>query len=177
MNGQIGGMSGGNPGSSPERDVKDDRSYIQEIRGTLFSLNDFLSKAQAHYRFEGINKPKDRRHFKDFYMYLYKLTVDARELIEENDPRLLGYLDKWLAGMEWVITNEQTPEVIWKWFTTGEKLALKLERTLYQLGIKDSNVSQRVGFPFALVERMVEMQKEEILAEKEKKRKEKEESK
>lgn len=173
-------MGGGFPGAGgygstggTENDVKDDRSYIQEIRGTLFSLNDYLSKAQSHYRFEGLKgRPKDRVQFKEFYMYMYKLTTDSRELVEENNPHLLEYLDKWLTGMNWIVSNENVnSEALWKWFTIGEKLAIQLQKTLYKLGIKDSNVSQRVGFPFALVQRMVEIQQEEKAKEKEAKQK------
>ena len=143
--------------------IKDDRTYIQEIRGTLFSLNDYLSKAQAHYRFVGVaGKPKDGAPFREFYMYLYKLTMDARELIEENNPELLEYLDKWLSGMHWILMKDDPdPEKIWKWFSVGEKLAINLQKTLYMLGIKDSNVSQRVGFPFDIVKRMIELQNDE----------------
>lgn len=169
MDNMMGASGGFGPSGNAGADIKEERTYIQEIRGTLFLVNEALANAQSHYRFEGLKrKPSDTRPFKRFYLYLSKLTLDSRELLEENDPELLEYLDKWLNGMDYVMTSqEKTPEEFWKWFEIGEKLAINLQKTLYRLGIKDSNVSQRVGFPFALVSRLVELQRAEKEAERE----------
>lgn len=131
------------------QEYKSERSILlQEIKGTIILLNESASKTEAGFRFiSTTGKTKDVYPVTEFYTYFMSLYTLTREIIRNKN--LSKDVEKWLSHVEY---NKDT---IWKTFKEGQNLSLNYQEELYKLGVKDTNITMFIGYPFAYFEQFI----------------------
>lgn len=131
------------------QEYKGERSILlQEIKGTIILLNESAAKTEAGFRFiSTTGKTKDVYPIAEFYTYFMSLYTLTREII--RDKNLPGKVEKWLTSVEY---NKDT---IWNTFKEGQNLSLNYQEELYKLGVKDTNITVFIGYPFTYFEQFI----------------------
>lgn len=120
-------------------DFKPTRSnLVEEIKGQLMNLNDAVSKARAAQRFQHTKKPSSEQVYASAYENFDRLFGLTRELLSKE---LIKNAEAWLDHPT-PISNGTTPFL--EDLTTYKRL---IDRELFNLGIKDTNLRKPVVFP------------------------------
>lgn len=124
--------------SSPV-DFKPSRSnLVEEIKGQLMNLNDAVSKARAAQRFQRNKKPSSEQVYASAYEHFDRLFGLSRELLSKTlVEKATAWLDQAtpLKGGNALFLDELTT------YKRG------IDRELFDLGIKDTNLRKPVVFP------------------------------
>jgi len=124
--------------SSPA-DFKPTRSnMVEEIKGQIMSLNDAVSKARAAQRFQQSAKPSSSQVYASAYEHFDRLFGLTRELLTK---KLVDKAQAWL--------DQPTPLGGGNALFLDELTTYKrgIDRELFNLGIKDTNLRKPVVFP------------------------------
>ena len=120
-------------------DFKPSRSnLIEEIKGQLMNLNDAISKARTAQRFQASAKPSSGQVYAAAYEHFDRLFGLSRELLS---PELVDKAGAWL--------DQPTPLAKGTAMFLDNLTTYKrgIDRELYKLGIKDTNLRKPVVFP------------------------------
>jgi len=120
-------------------DFKPSRSnLIEEIKGQLMNLNDAISKARTVQRFQTSAKPSSGQVYASAYEHFDRLFGLSRELLSKE---LVEKAGAWLDHP--TPLDKGTPAFLDD-LTTYKR---GIDRELYKLGIKDTNLRKPVVFP------------------------------
>lgn len=124
--------------SSPV-DFKPTRSnLVEEIKGQLMNLNDAFTKAKTAQRFQRTNKPSGELVYASAYEHFARLFELARELLSKH---LVEKAELWLDHPAPLRNGTADFMVELTTYKRG------IDRELFNLGIKDTNLRKPVVFP------------------------------
>lgn len=121
---------------------------LNEIKGTIVLVNEAAASAEESFRFIGESgKTKDVYPVAAFYKYFMRLYKLTQEII----------VDKVLLkdASEWFKSSEYDKDKIWNIFQTGLKLSDRYQKELYELGIKDTNISISIDYPYGYFDQFI----------------------
>lgn len=124
---------------------------LDEIKGLIINTSRSIAAAQREIKINGINIRKhDINPIANFYYYFNNLFILTRDLISDNE--LKKSIATWLnTGFYYTTDSEKVKEM----FNNGIHLFNRLDNSLYQFGIKDTNKSSSTRFPFAYYARLL----------------------
>lgn len=134
-----------------EQEYQSERSILlSEIKGTIILLNESAADAEAGFRFvSSTGKIKDVYPVAEFYKYFMRLYSLTKEIIK--DQELLKNVSSWLSSTEY------KKDIIWDTFKSGHVLSLEYQEELFNLGVKDTNITISIGYPFKYFEQFVKV--------------------